>query len=136
MNNGNKSGYTDTVTINSDLVVQSLYTLIIAIVAFLVVFEIYFKFSLIRKILRVIFSVCRELFRLFGIAKVTAIHINENNDALSANGEVVKSSISADDYSSNSGSSSGSGDNRVEGTGIMKSVKINSPNSPSEKNKK
>jgi hypothetical protein len=129
----NNNFFTETVTNNLDLVVQSFYTLIIAIVAFVVVFEIYFKFSLIRNILGVIFSLCRKFFGLLGMAKVTAIRVNENKGALSGNGEdkgkSVKS-ISADDYSSNSGSYSGSGDNRVQGTGTMKSVKFSSPNEP------
>ena len=112
--NQNKSVFTETVTNNLDLVVQSFYTLIIAIVAFLVVFEIYFKFSLIRRIFWVIFGICRKFFGLFRMAKVTAIRENENEGALSGNGEdKSKKSVSADDYSLNSektGALSGSGE--------------------------
>ena len=127
--NSNKSVFTETIINQLDLVVQSFYTLIIAIVAFLVVFEIYFKFSILRKVLWVIFSICRKFLGLFGIAKGNAIGENENESALSGNGEVNgKKSMSADNYSSSSGFNSGIGDGKVLGTGTTKSVTFNSPN--------
>jgi hypothetical protein len=118
-------------SITTNLLMQSVYTIIIATVSFLLVFEVYFKFSMSRKIFWLIFVVFKKLFGLFGAAWAIAVSRGENERAGALQGdadkEKAKGSISADDYSSSTRFSNGSSDNRVQGTGITKTVKFSSP---------
>jgi hypothetical protein len=115
-------------SITTNLLMQSVYTIIIATVSFLLVFEVYFKFSMSRKIFWLIFVVFKKLFGLFGAAWAIAVSRGENESASAlqrdADKEKAKGSISADDYSSSTRFNNGSSDNRVKGTGITKNRKI------------